>query len=70
MTAPTFALVVTAWSMVKSPAAVAAYSMALGFGLLLAGIYTLLGAGCTLVVASLPPLAFGCALAKGLTRAE
>ncbi len=70
MDTPKFALLISAWSMVRSPAALAVFSMGLGFSLLLWGVYLLLGPGATLLIGSIPPLFFGCALAKGLTRGE
>ncbi len=68
MDTPKFALLISAWSMVRSPAALAVFSMGLGFSLLLWGVFTLLGFGAMLLFASVPPLIFGTALAKGLTR--
>ncbi len=68
MNAPKFALLISAWSMVRSPAALAVFSMGLGIALLLWAIYLLLNFGAMLLFASVPPLIFGTALAKGLTR--
>lgn len=70
MNALSVAAMFSVWAWLKSPPAIALASMAIGFGLLLAGVFVLLGLGATLLVAALPPLAFGYALAKGLTRGE
>ncbi len=70
MTTQAFAVMVTAWALIRSPAALAVFSMGLGFSLLLWGVFTLLGLGATLLVGSIPPLLFGLAVLRGVSHAE